>query len=107
MEIGFMHATEWPEEGAQSRASALTTIAMYFAYAIAVVIPRPLVLSVIDRRVVLLDSVVAAILVGVDDCSLRWNGFGQNALARRLVAVSNHPAALLARLTTDDMNDRR
>jgi hypothetical protein len=49
---------------------------MHFAYAIAMVITRPFVLSVIDGRVILLDPVVTAILVGVNNRPLRWNGFG-------------------------------
>jgi hypothetical protein len=86
---------------------SFTTIAVHFAYAIAIVITRPFVLSVIDRRVVLRDPVVTAILIGVDNRPLRWNGFGQNAVAGSLVAMPDYPTTLFARLATDDMNDRR
>ena len=65
MHISFMHATKRAQERAERRSRSFTTIAIHFAYAIAVVIPRLLVLRVSDRRVVLFVSVVAAILLGV------------------------------------------
>ena len=102
-----MHAAKRSQERAERGTCSFTTIAVDLAHTIAIVITRPLVLSVIDGRVLRLDPMVAAILVGVDDCSRRWTGFGQNAVAGRLVTMSDDPAALFARLTTDDMNDWR
>jgi hypothetical protein len=77
------------------------------AHTIAIVITRPLVLSMIDGRVLRRDSMVASVLVRIDDCPIGRDCFGQNAMTCRLVAVTDHPAALFARLAADDMNDRR
>jgi hypothetical protein len=102
-----MYATKWSQERSEPCSRSFTTIAMHFAHAIAIVISRPLILTVIDRRVVLLNPVVTAILVGVDNRPFRWNRFGQNTVAARLVAMPDYPTALFARLATDDMNYRR
>ena len=75
MQIGFMHAAKRSQERAQRRSRSFTTITMHFAYAIVIVITRPLVLRVIDRGVLRLDPVVTAILVRVDDRPLGWHGF--------------------------------
>ena len=93
-----MYAAKWSQERSEPCSRPFTPIAMHFAYAIAIVITRPFVLSVVDRRVVLLDSVVAAILVGVDNRPRRWNGFGQNAVAGRFVAMPDDPTAFFASL---------
>src|SRR5262249_46585362 len=50
LQIRFMHAAERAQEGAQARASPFTRVAMHFPHIIAIVIARPLVLSVIDCR---------------------------------------------------------
>jgi hypothetical protein len=80
---------------------------MDFAHAIAIIITRPLVLRMIDGPVILLDPMVAAVLVRVDDRPITWNGFGQDTVASGFIAMPNHPTALFARFTADDMNDRR
>jgi hypothetical protein len=97
-----MHAAKRSQERAERRAHSFTTIAVDFAYAIAIIIPRPLVPRVIDGRVLLHDPVVTAIVVGVNDRPVRRDGFGQNAVAGGLVTMSDYPAALFARLTTDE-----
>src|SRR5215210_4693268 len=101
-----MHAPERPEEGAQPSAGSFTAVAVDLPHAVAIVIACPLVLSVIDGRVRRLDPVVTPILVRIDDCAIGRYGFGKYALAGRLVAMADHPAALFATLTADDMNDR-
>jgi hypothetical protein len=102
-----MHAAKRAQERAERRPRSFTTVAMDFAYAITIVIACPFMLSVIDCRVVRLDSMVTAVLVGIDDRPLRWNRFGENAVTGGFVTVRNHPAALFARVAADDMNDRR
>src|SRR6266498_5898888 len=49
---------------------------------------------------------IAAVLVRVDDRPIAHHSFGKNALAGRLVAMPDHPAALFAAVATDDMDDR-
>jgi hypothetical protein len=102
-----MHAAERPQEGAQACASALTTVAMHFSHTIAIVIARPLVLSVIDRRVRQVQPMVTAVLIRIDDRGISRHGFTQNTLAGGFITVADYPAALFAGLATDDMNDRR
>src|SRR5690349_5757086 len=102
-----MHASERPQEGAQPRARSFTRVAVDFPYTITIVIARPLVLTMIDRRVWQIQPVVTAVLIRIDHCRVVWYGFGQNALTGRLVAVGDHPAAFFAALPTDDVNDWR
>lgn len=102
-----MDAAKRSQECAQRCACSFTTIAVNFAHAITIVIASPLVLSVIDGRVFLLDPVVTAVLVRVDDRRFNGNGFRQNAVTGGFVAVCNHPASLFARLTIDDMQNWR
>ncbi len=71
-----MHAAKRSQERAERCTCSFTTVAMDFAYTIAIVITRPLIRSVIDGRMLRLDPVVAAVLVGVDDRPLGWDGFG-------------------------------
>jgi hypothetical protein len=107
VEIGFIHAAKPAQQRAERRPRSFTTVAMDFAYAITIDQACPFMLSVIDRRVLWLDSMLTAVLVQVDDRPLRCNRFGENAVTGGFVAVHNHPAALFARLPADDMNDRR
>ena len=44
-----MHAAERPQEGAQPRARSFTGVAVDFPHTVAIIIARPLVLSVINR----------------------------------------------------------
>ena len=84
-----MHASERPQEGAQPRARSFTRVAVDFAYTITIVIARPLVLSVIDRRMREIQPLVTAVLVRIHDGPVRRDGFAQNALAE--VALSLWP----------------
>jgi hypothetical protein len=100
-----MHASGRPQEGAQSSASSFTRVAVDFPHTVTIVIARPLVLAMIDRGVRHIQSVVTAVLIRIDHSGVLWDGFGQNAMTGRLVTVPDHPAAFLARLAADDMND--
>ena len=102
-----MHAAKRSQERAKRCTRSFTTIAVDFAHAIAIIIPRPLVLTVIDGRVVLHDPMVTAIVVGVNDRPIRRNCFSENTVTSGCIAVRDYPTALFARVATDDMNDRR
>ncbi len=102
-----MHAAKRSQKRAERRACPFTTVAVNLAHAIAIVITCPLVLRVIDGCMLRLDPVVAPVLVRIDDRPIRRNRFGQDAMTGRLVAMSDHPATFFARLTADDMDDRR
>src|SRR5262245_37449092 len=80
---------------------------MHFSHTIAIVIPRPLVLSVIDGRMRQLQPLVTAILVRIDHRGITRDGLAENALAGTFVTVTDHPAPLLPTVSADDMNDRR
>src|SRR3712207_1950198 len=101
-----MDATERPQEAAEGGPSALTRVAMHFAFAIAIVIARPFVLAVVDGRVHRLGAMITAVLIGIDYRALRRDCFGDDALTGGLICMPNYPAALFARLATDDMDDR-
>jgi len=101
-----MYASERPQERAQCRTRSFTAVAVDLAHAVTIVVACPLVLSMIDGRVMQLHSVVVPVLVGVDDRPVTQDRFGQNALAGRLVAVADHPASLFTCLVADDMDDR-
>ncbi len=102
-----MHAAKRSQKRAERRACPFTTVAVNLAHAIAIVITCPLVLSVIDGCMLRLDPVVAPVLVRRDDRPIRRNRFGQDAMTGRLVALSDQWATFFARLTADDMDDRR
>jgi hypothetical protein len=101
-----MHAAKRSQECAERCTRAFTTVAVDFAHAIAIVITRPLMLTVIDSRMVLLNPVLTTIVVRVDDRPLSRNGFGENTMTRSCVAVRNRPTALFARFAADTMNNR-
>src|SRR5690242_14773201 len=100
-----MHASERPQEGAQSSAGSFTRVAVDFPHAVTIVIARPLVLAVINRRVRQIQPVVTAVLIRIDHRRVVWDGFGQNALTGGLVAVGDHPTAFFATLPADNVND--
>jgi len=102
-----LHPAERPQEGAQASAHPFTPIAMHFALPVAIVITRPLLLSVFDGRVLLLVPVVTALFVRIDDRPFWRYCFSKNTLASGLVALADHPAALFATLAADNVNDRR
>jgi len=102
-----VHAAKRAQERAQCGTRPFAAIAMDLAHTVAIVITCPFVLSVIDRGVRKLQSMITAVLVRIDDRPIARDGFGKNALAGRLVAMPDHPAALLTRLAADDMNDRQ
>src|SRR6266508_2004828 len=89
-----MHAAERSQEGAQPCACPI-------------VVACPLVLTMIDRGMRQIQSMVTAVLVRIDDRCIMRDGFAQNTLAGGLIAVANHPTSLFPALTTDDMNDWR
>jgi hypothetical protein len=97
-----MHPAERPQEGAQASTRPFTRIAMHFALPVAIVITCPLVLAVIDRGVLLLDPVVTAVFVRIDDRRFCRYCFGKNALAGRFVAMptTQQRSSPLSRLIT-------
>jgi len=102
-----MDATERPEERAQSSTSSFTRVAVDFPHAVAIGIARPLLLSVIDRRVLLGDPMITPILVRIHNRLIGRDGFRKNALTGGLITVCDHPTPFFARLPADDVNDWR
>ena len=79
-----MDAAECPQECAEGCAGSFTAVAMHLALAVAIVIARPLVLTVIDSRVGGRHPVIAAALVRVDLAGFYYYSEAQNehSLAR-------------------------
>jgi hypothetical protein len=55
-QIEFVHTSEAPQKGPQTRARSLTTVAMHLAYAIAVVISRPFISAMAYAGVALVHT---------------------------------------------------
>lgn len=83
----------------------LAGVAVDFAYAIAVVVTRLLVLGVADREVCRPALIARRFVAGAG--RIRWQQRLQHALAAFLVRGIEHPHAYLAGLPTDDLEDRR
>lgn len=105
VKIRLMDTTERSQERTQPSTCSFTRVTVDFPHVVA--IARPLVLAVIDRRVRQLQHVVAAVFIRINHCRLVRDGFGQNALTGRLVAVGDYPTTFFATLPADHVNDWR
>jgi hypothetical protein len=106
-QIALVDTTEHAQEGSQCGASTFATVAMHLADAVSIIVARPFVLAVLDRRVRRRHPLVAPILIRVDDRPDRWNRLGDDAFAGDTIRMSDDPAAFFAGLSADDMDDRR
>jgi hypothetical protein len=106
-QVALVNTAEHAQEGSQCGASTFATVAMHLADAVSIVISRPFVLAVIDGRMSRSHPVVAPILIRVDDRPDRWNRLGDDAFAGGTIRMSDDPTAFFARLSADDMDERR
>jgi hypothetical protein len=91
--------------GPKCRTRALTGVAVHLTSAIAIIIPRPLMHAVADRRMVWMTTPIALPFVGVQPRAARRKVFGDQGTARPRVGVVPYPQALLARVARDDADD--
>ena len=105
-QIIFVDAPERPQERPQTSARTFTTIAVDFAYAIAVIITRPFLHTMAHTRVLRMHIRIVRCLIGVQDRTL-WRHIPFHNYARsRLVGVLEYPIAHLVRCATDQTQDR-
>lgn len=90
-----MNTSEGPYVGAKRGTRSLTGMAMHFASAISVIVPRPFVDTRADRRMGWMTPPVALPCIGVPPRAASRNVFGDERTARRHVRVVAHPEALL------------
>ena len=107
MQVLFVDTPEGAQVGPKRRTRSLTGIAMHFAAAITVVIPRPFAHTMGDRGMAWMTAPVALPFVGVQPRTDSRNVFINEAVARPPVRVVAYPKALLACVTRDDADDGR
>jgi hypothetical protein len=101
-----VNATERTQEVAHRRPHPFGCIDVYFADAIAVVIARPFLLAMTDRRMRANDVIVALSFVG--ECHGMCQGEGMEVVNQGLfVSVVDHSQAHLSALAADCIDDRR
>jgi hypothetical protein len=105
MQILLVNTSESTQVGTQCRTRSLAGVAMHFASAIGIIIPRPFVDAVPDRGMRWMTAAVALPFVGVQPRAASWDIFGDERAARPCVRVVAHPPALLARVPRDDADD--
>lgn len=91
MQVLFVDTPEGPQVGAECCSGPLTGIAMDFAAAITIVIPRPFVDTMADRGMEWMTAPVALPFVGVQPRADSRNVFIDEATASPSVCVVTDP----------------
>lgn len=98
-------------EGTQVRTKrgtrSLTSVAMNFASAITIIIPRPFMDTMADRGMGWMTTPVALPFVGVEQGAAPRNVLRDQRRAGVRIGMVTDPPALLPRLTGDDTDDGR
>jgi hypothetical protein len=102
MQILLVNTSESTQVGPKRRTRSLAGVAMHFASAIAIIIPRPFVYTMADGGMSWMTAAGALPFVRVQPRVASWNIFGDERAARPCVRVVAHPKALLARVPRDD-----
>ena len=100
-----MDALKHPRVGPECRASSVAGVALDFAAAIAVIIPRPLVHTVAEGGMGWMAPPIALPLIGMELRAAGRNVFIEEATASPPVRVVAYPKALLTRVARDDVDD--
>jgi hypothetical protein len=106
MQILLVNTSESTQVGPKRRTRSLAGVAMHFASAIVIIIPRPFVDAVADRGMSWMTAAVALPFVGVQPRAARWNTVGDERAASPCVGVVTHPKALLACVPRNDADNR-
>ena len=105
MQILLVNTSESTQVGTKCRTRSLAGVAMHFASAIAIIIPRPFVCTMADGGMSWMTAAVALPFVGVQPRAASWNIVGDERAARPCVCVVAHPKALLTRVTRNNADD--
>jgi hypothetical protein len=106
MQVLLVNTPEGTQVGPKRRTRALTGVAMDFPSAIPIIIPRPFVDTMADRRMGGMTAPVALPFIGVQSRAASRHVVGDQGPARPCIRVVAYPEALFARLARDDADDR-
>jgi hypothetical protein len=106
MQVLLMNPTEGAQIRSKRRTGPFTGVAVHFASAIPIVIPRPLVDAVAYRGMGRVTAVIALPFICVQDRALQRDILGDQGSARTPVRMVADPKALLPRLARDHTDDR-
>src|SRR5688572_8381797 len=101
----FTHAAKNTQESAQARPHAFRRVGVNFADAIAIIIPRPLFVTMSDHRTWTGNRVVAVIFIGIDMRSFARKLLDMLA-QRDLFRIRHHAQAHFARLSSHRPQNR-
>jgi hypothetical protein len=105
-QVALMDSTEGAQIGAKRCAGPLAGVAVHLTWAISLIIPRPLVHAVADRRVVGMAPALALPLIGVEPRAAHRDVLrGQRRAGARLGRLAA-PHALLPRLAREQTDER-
>jgi len=98
MQIGFMDAPKHSQIGPQRGTGSFTGIAMDLAFAVSIVIARPLICAMADRRMFRNASWIAGRLIGVQHRATSRDILVNQFVARPLICMATYPETMLAAL---------
>jgi hypothetical protein len=107
MQVLLMNAPKTTQIGPERRASALAGIAVDFAAAISIIVPRPLVHTMTDSGMRGMAPSIALPLVGIELRAVSGDVLRNQCRAGMLISMVANPEALLARVPRDDTDNRR
>lgn len=100
-----MHSTEGPQIGPKPGACPLTGVAVHLTPAIAIIVPRPLVHAVANRRMARMTPAVALPFISIKPRAAHRNVLRDQRRAGARIGMVADPPALLSRLTRDQTDD--
>src|SRR4051794_33610384 len=105
-QVARMDSTEGAQRGAKRCAGPLAGVTVHLTWAISLIIPRPLVHAVADRRVVGMAPALALPRIGVEPRAAHRDVLrAQRRAGARLGRLAD-PPALLPRLARDQTDER-
>ena len=107
MQVLLVNTSESTQVGTKCRTRSLAGVAMHFASAIAIIIPRPFVYTMADGAMPRMATTIALPLIGIEFCAARRNVLHDQSGAGARVGMVADPPALLSRVARDDTDDGR
>jgi hypothetical protein len=105
MQVLLVDTPDGTPGGTKRCTRPLTGVAVHFASAITVIIPRPFMDTMADRRLGWMTAPIALPFVGVQPRAASRHGFGEEGPARPRVRGVVHPEALLSRVARNNADD--
>ena len=105
MQVPFMHPAEGTQIGPKCCACPLTGVAVHLTPAIVIIIPRPLVNAVANRRMARMTPAVALPFISIEPRAAHRDVLRDQRRAGARIGMVADPPALLSRLARDQTDD--